>query len=405
MPKTVIKNIFDNRVLYSTCLLALSLFSGQAPMSIAFFIWVLTFPVSQLKMLSLKNWEGKLILLPILYGFFGIIVSISHYKEFDDIFALLKYLPFIVIPPGIWLNKKVWKPYKNVRLLYWAYLSSALFTLALSLLYGIYRSIVNGNSIYMTYNHLVEIFGVQPIYLSLFYLIAILFSSDLYFKELKYRKGYIFSIIFFLLGIVLLGSRSSLFIAVLVLVTKFFIESTNKKRFRLVVTGGILVGVLLISLIPTLQKRFTNFDANVAAYSGTNFRFKIWQNALEVASDAPILGYGYSNSQDALQTQYEKVNFRRAYIAKMNAHNQYLQSLIDTGFFGLTLLLLMILLPFGIRKQSLNAVLFWIIVAVAFVTESFFRRQFGVIFYTLFFSYFISSSFYTGRLKNDDADH
>jgi hypothetical protein len=55
----------------------------------------------------------------------------------------------------------------------------------------------------------------------------------------------------------------------------------------------------------------------------------------------------------------------------------------------------MIFLPMTLKRQSFMAVSFWIIIALALVTESFFRRQFGVIFYALFYSLFVlGSNFY-----------
>lgn len=403
MSSKIITHILNKRVLYSTSLLAGSLFLGQAPLSIAFVIWIL---FNGLILKWDKGWAGRLIFLPVLFGLCGITISLFLYKQPKDLIDLLKYMPFVLIPLGMWRGKDIWKDYQNVRCLYISFIFTAVITLCISIIHGVLRWIDSANSIYITYNHLADLFGVQPIYLSLFYLIAILFSLELYFRETNFRKIYLYLIALLLLGIVLLASRSSFVIAILILIIKFYMIFAKKRQFILVMAAGIVVGASIIVSVPTLRERFVKFDENVASYSGTNFRFRIWENAIEVGKQSPFWGYGYSNSQEVLQEQYEKVNFRRARLGKMNTHNQFLQSFLDNGIIGLTFLVLMIFLPLFIKTQSFTAISFWIIIALALITESFFRRQFGSVFYSLLYSYFIiQSSTIISVEKSQESSH
>lgn len=397
MPGKILANILEKRLLYSTILLAISLFLGQAPMSIALVIWLISLPFAKIKTPGFKSWKEGLIYLPVVFGLVGFVISLILLKDLNQLWHLTKYLPFILIPIGMWVGREVWKEYSNLRILYLTYLSAALFTFFASLVYGLFRWWSSGNSIYITYNHLASLFGVQPIYLSLFYLLAILFALDLYFNEKDHRKIYLFTVPCLLLGIVLLASRSSLVIAVLILVIRFYMVAQNKRRFVLLLIVGLAAGITVIASIPTLRERIVNFDKNVASYSGTSFRFQIWENVLQVAERSPIWGYGLTNSQAVLQEQYEKVNFRRALLGEMNAHNQYLQTILDNGAIGLSILISMIFLPFTLKHQSFTAISFWIIIALSLITESFFRRQFGVIFYSLFYSIFMIMSTFSKR--------
>ncbi len=392
MPGKVTARIWSHRLLYSTSLLAVSLFLGQAALSIALVLFLASIPVKGLKNLSLRSYRDRIAFLPVLYGLVGTAISLLLFEEGNDPLDLLKYMPFVVIPVGVMAGRDLWKDYANLRILYLAFLLASLLNLFLSLFYGMFRWIINGNSIFITYNHLAEVFGVQPIYLSLFYLAAILLATELYRRETRFRKAYLLAVFPLFLGIVLLASRSSLAIAVLILMARFYVLSENRTRYVLLLATGLVMAITAVATVPTLRDRFLKFDKNVVSYSGTDFRLKIWKNALEVGRQSPVWGYGYSNSQEALQRQYDKVNFRRARLAHMNTHNQYLQTFLDNGMIGVTILLMMIFLPMTLKRLSFTAFSFWIIIALALVTESFFRRQFGVIFYVLFYSLFIFGS-------------
>jgi O-antigen ligase len=75
-------------------------------------------------------------------------------------------------------------------------------------------------------------------------------------------------------------------------------------------------------------------------------------------------------------------------IAEMlNAHNQYLETLLDIGWLGLALLLGLLGygLVWGWRQNKLLA-LFMLISILAFATESYLEAQKGIVFFTLFWT-------------------
>src|SRR5690606_33070311 len=129
---------------------------------------------------------------------------------------------------------------------------------------------------------------------------------------------------------------------------------------------------------PTLKKRLFNFNENVSSYSGLTLRTKIWKNSCEVIKDSPIFGYGLYKSQEKLMTRYKKVNFRRGYLYNLNAHNQYLQTLLDSGILGLSILLVMLFYPLKyFLNVPLTHTLFSVIMIISLIPESFFLRQIG----------------------------
>ena len=74
---------------------------------------------------------------------------------------------------------------------------------------------------------------------------------------------------------------------------------------------------------------------------GTNIRFWIWKSAFSVIENHPIIGVGTGDVRDELQKQYEKRGMSQAVIFRYNAHNQYLETWLGTGIFGLFALLAM----------------------------------------------------------------
>jgi O-antigen ligase len=267
---------------------------------------------------------------------------------------------------------------------------------ALSLISGFYKMIFSGdsiNTIYITYNHLVGLFGVQPIYLSLFYLLAILFCVNLIRLNNCYWKGYLALSIILFIGIILLSSRTILAISVIVISFKFLFFKSMKIRDLLYVFSIVILGLILTFSIPTLRNRVIQFNQNVSSYSGSSFRVKVWKNAINIFKDSPVYGYGFNKSQEVLMKQYQTTNFRRAYINNFNAHNQYLQSLIDSGIIGLLTLILMILAPlFKATKNNQDYLFFLLIIVVILIPESFFLRQNGIIFYCFFNMFFYLSN-------------
>jgi O-antigen ligase len=239
------------------------------------------------------------------------------------------------------------------------------------------------NSIYITYNHLADLFGIQPLYLSVFYLMAVIFSIDISRSKLRQRKGYFIISGVLICGIILLSSRTGLLLSFVVLLIKVF-KIKNKTAFPVFLL--LLISCLILTFsIPTLKNRVLNLNENISSYSGLSFRTKIWKNSIFVFQESSLFGHGLYLSQDKLMNQYVKTNFRRGYIYNLNTHNQYLQTLLDTGLIGLTLLIFMLVLPIrNIRNIPISELLFTAIILVSLIPESFFLRQYGVLFYSFF---------------------
>jgi len=389
MFKRTIYQVKENSLKFSMCLLASSLFLGNAMLSMSFVLLiVVSIPYISKGAVLINLIKDKLLLLPVFYALICISISLFNIEEIAEIIPLIKFLPFVVLPVIFYSIKEqfiVKNIYDSIQKTYFI---TAVVSCLINMIYGCFRWIKLDNSIYLTYNYFSELFGVQPIYLSIFYLMAILFAIDIIIKNKLFKKGYFLGAIILFLGILLAGSRTSLLVAIITILSRTILLYKNKKSYLILVGSVLILGVSILSAFPNLKNRFFKFNQDVSSYSGSSFRIKIWENALRTAQYQPFFGYGYTNSQDALMRQYEKVNFRRAYIYGMNTHNQYLQTTLDAGLLGLLLLIIMLFMPLLRRANSITAIAFYLIIIVSLITESFFRRQFGVVFYSFFFSLF-----------------
>ena len=99
-----------------------------------------------------------------------------------------------------------------------------------------------------------------------------------------------------------------------------------------------------------------------------------------------MLGYGTGIGKKALREQYKKDGYDYMYKKNFNAHNQFLQVLIDHGLLGFLILSFytFIMIYNSIMKKKFIYTIFLSIMILNFLTESILETQSGVIFFAFF---------------------
>jgi O-antigen ligase len=130
-------------------------------------------------------------------------------------------------------------------------------------------------------------------------------------------------------------------------------------------------------------------------------RLLIWEQAVELIKEQPILGTGTGDIKDELIIKYKKANITEAWEKRLNVHNQYLQIFATLGLIGFFLFLIVFLLPtyWAFKEKNYLYVGFMIIVGFNFMFESLLEKQDGVIFYSLLNAF----TFFFFRPGNDPA--
>ncbi len=162
-------------------------------------------------------------------------------------------------------------------------------------------------------------------------LIPVVFAFIMYVRKKLYRL--ILVVIFFLLitGLVLSFSRSA-WIGIAVGIS--FVIFMRSRKWTVLF---ILVGMSSILLSPTVLNIIENFIRKYYTSEGiwyTNDRLVLWKYALGIIKEHWIIGHGMGGFAYASTTLYlegDKLGV---------AHNNYLEMMVETGVFGLSLFLL-----------------------------------------------------------------
>lgn len=241
---------------------------------------------------------------------------------------------------------------------------------------------------------------------ALVYLLTELFSNNpvLIFKNKYFIAGFCILIISV---IMLSGNRICILLASIFV----FIKVLQKSKHKLLASSMLLLALFTFALSNSdLRKKTTSLihfsseaviqldeDRSLGkSWDGSSLRIAIWRCGIGLAKQSPMLGVGTGDVQDRLQQTYEE---RKFYFAsrynKYNAHNQFLQQLLSNGIAGVLLLVLQLVFGFYIavsHKKELY-LYFLIIFSTINLTESFLEHNKGILWYSLFNSLFIFTSF------------
>lgn len=323
-----------------------------------------------------------------LFFFLNFFSSALNSYDFTEFSKVEKLMPFLLLPLVFEVGKPAFAKGKFQLKCKLTFFISAIVSFLILSFFGIFNLVKTSNSIFISYNHFAEPLGIEPIYLGAFYLLAIIFGIDFVYELKSKRKLILFGTFLLVLGVILLGSRTNWVILLIILFIKLFGLIENKWKFGAFFSLLLFTGIGVTFMNPTLRNRILNSNTNVSSYSGFEFRSRIWGNAITLVREKPFFGYGIYNSELALQDNFRRENFRRAYLIKANTHNQYLQTQLDSGIFALLSLLCIIFCILAKSKINRNVYLFVVLVLFSFLTESYFRRINGIMFFCFFSLFF-----------------
>jgi O-antigen ligase len=266
-------------------------------------------------------------------------------------------------------------------------------------LYGIIHSWVNfiysyPNTFYhFNHNEVQQSTIIQHPYLGMMSLVSLVLLF--YLENLKNISKLLLVCIAFLLisGIVL--STSRLAILLLGLIGVYFIFQKLKSKYRWILGGTFVLGILFFVMQTSLLQKFSNeltFEKSP--------RLLLWNNALQLTkNNESIVGIGigdyYTKKIDPFwflgEYQKYKYNFRGLY--GYECHNLYVENILLTGILGLFFIagIGIIFIYLLKQKNELNLILFLLLASFMF-TETLLLRQWGIIFYVFVMSLILHSN-------------
>lgn len=146
-----------------------------------------------------------------------------------------------------------------------------------------------------------------------------------------------------------------------------------------------------------LNKRVTDPEI-----PGNQKRLVMWTVTTELILEHPF-GVGTGNVDEYLHARLEKYGFQQLVKDDLNPHNQYLQTTLEIGIFGLLVLLGLIISSIYITIKYRNFLLLLLISGLAFnmLFESMLQRQSGVVFYSFWIPLLIMVIFNDSLNKRD----
>lgn len=265
---------------------------------------------------------------------------------------------------------------------------------------------------WFTYSNLTKGLDLQASFFALYILMSMIFILEyLLFSQNKKKKtsiAGIFLLIYFLLFMFHLSSRIGLVLLLGVLAYYFF-KLKFKKIYKIAIFVSVTIAFGFIlsrsNFMQRLKELKVTFQEDVVDKGDNQVNTKkIRVYALQAyANQEPadfLIGRGTGDAQKYLDAFYEKKIVHNPEAVKHQAkwkfkgvhyHNQFIQTNVETGIFGLVALLLIFLgsLKQGLKKKSREHVLFVVICALFFVADSVLMRHKGVVFFAFFNILFI----------------
>lgn len=255
--------------------------------------------------------------------------------------------------------------------------------------------------------------GIHATYLSIYAALSISTFLFLFFRNpgLKNFK-YIFYSLILLAGFIQLSSRS-VFVAMGIIlvagVPALLLQGKKKLQFFLISVAGAVVIFLFITQVASFKKRYindleTDLSENSASDYQSESRLARWGLEWELIQKFPFTGYGTGSEKDVLKEKYFENKFYLSYLLELNAHNQYLSFLINTGIIGLLLYLYVLYFGFkqAVRGRDFLLLSFMIIITVVSISENILDVNKGILFYAFFYSFFLLSVSKKIRGKHTD---
>jgi len=364
-----------------------------------------------------KNKIAGLLLTFFLFNAISFVIHIKDYENLSvGLTSLEQKLSFIIFP--LLLSDISSYDKKQIKMFIFVFISSIALSTSIALCSAVIHTYLS-NSLYyfdkdtgvlfnnFMYHRLGSYVGMHAVYFAeyvLFAFIMLVSYSYHYFSQWP-TKNKIVAVVFgiYLICIIfLLKSAAILFIllTIIALFTFYYLykakEHINtKSKIGIAIIGIALISILGIRAMSKIGSKadFFTYDLSQPGggeWNGINLRLAKWNVAKMVIADHWRWGVGPGNTSSTLDKYYEKVGFNYALQLHYNPHNQVLHTFLSAGIFGIMLLILIFIISFfqSIKKKDSLMFLFLVSFVLFSMSESTLAVNKGIVFFTLFLSYF-----------------
>jgi O-antigen ligase len=343
-----------------------------------------------------------LVILFFLWQVTGLFYSDDTHMAWLNIFSRLSLVlfPVVLLNPGTEVKSKA-------PLLIKIFAFSTFLYLVFCFGYAFFRSVsfTTGQLIFNPvppdYKWLNYFFGSDltiwhhPTYVAMYVLFSVIAALESFFDtnlKLKFRMLWLFLSVFLLASLYFLSSRSAI-LAGIVLISFYIVVKLNDlgKKTLLwlwIFLMLIIVAPFLISVVNHKQNNINTFFFSQQASNKAERdpRNVIWRSSLEVAENNLLLGLGIGDVRTELTKEYLRIGQTNMAKVRLNAHNQFLEILLESGIIGLTFFagFFAYMIFVAINKRNLLYGSFLLMMLMFFMFESVLYRLAGMTFFSLF---------------------
>jgi O-antigen ligase len=301
----------------------------------------------------------------------------------------------LMLLPVILLTTSIVK-YNQVKELLRTYVFGVTIAALICLIHGLYKYYITKDVMYLFYSEysLFHHPSYFAMYLNMGISILLIFIFN---QENKVKIHHFLLLTFLMLSVYQTASKAGLIVLVVICLFAFLFEMAPRiKWIKSLIALSISVGVVFLVIFNSsyISGRFSEMSsvADQKAESSTAGRVEIWKSSLDILEHDFLFGVGSGDVQQMLDAEYEKRNLEVTLEHHKNAHNQYLETLLANGLFGLLSLVasLVVMFFYGIKFRIYLLSLYVFNVGFNFLTESMLEKQSGVLFYAIFGTLMIS---------------
>jgi O-antigen ligase len=330
----------------------------------------------------------------------GLLLTDSLSTGFERIFKRLSFLvfPLVLFYPGT-------KIIKNIKFILRLFALSTFLYLLYCLGNALHNSVIIMSQKWLFNPHPLEYFYenyfysarlshlVHPSYLSMYIVISILVSLEALFDSSinGFKKGFWLSGIIVFLGVLyLLSSRAGILAAIITIPLYFHFKYHKKLSKWIILVFLLIITVLFVKIAKTNAKVQSSFEGIFNEKFNETLendeRLLIWKSAMGVIKQNIFLGVGTGDASAELKREFLKRGYVKGFYENLNAHNQFLEILLENGLIGL-IFFLSILGYMGyiaISQQNILSGLFILMMIIFFMFETILNRLAGITFFPMF---------------------
>lgn len=279
-------------------------------------------------------------------------------------------------------------------------------------LFSFFINLTKSYSNYLADKNILDFFycsltpSLHPSYLAFY--VGVSLIALIYYKTKLFSSGKIFRVIFPIIAVILLliylfllSSKAGIISFAIAISVYTSIHVAQKIKPMFAIIAGIVIFTIpfiVISQIPSVNMRFkdlvnaikNNENVTIDSQHGSVARMAIIKSTYHMSVDNLPWGVGTGDVKDEITKYYLSKGSKIITTQYLNAHNQFAQTTIALGIPGLSVLLSFFAFGFitAYRKRDIIFLCFLLLMSIQMLFESMLEQQAGVIFITLFFTFF-----------------